>query len=258
LILRNPREDLRVPDAAADLYLVGLGIGSFERRTVEVDEILRGCSTILHLTAFDAELRSIYGADVVSLIDLYESSDNPHEVYSRMSDLIFEYATNNLFLGPIAYLTYGHPLFLVDASWDLMAKGKIAGLRVKPIAATSYVDQLLCDLAKRFDRGLQQYEAELFVSHRVALDDRFPLLLAQVGDFGSETLRPEGHLYERLTKLMTHLHDTYPSDRICHLIMSSWRSDIAPEVHTASIGKLETLLSSVHVGCSLYVEGIYD
>jgi uncharacterized protein YabN with tetrapyrrole methylase and pyrophosphatase domain len=238
--------------------LVGLGIGSFERRTIEVDEILKTCVAILHLTAFEAELKEAYDGDVVNMISTYEAKDSPADVYQDMAKLVFSYAENNSFLGPVAFLTYGHPLFLVDSSWDLLTLGRAAGLRVKPIAATSYVDQVLCDLGRRFDKGVQQYLADVFVRHRVRIDDRFPLLLAQVGDFDSAVLRPQGNVLPRMETLFDALRSSYPSDRRCHLIMSSWRSDMAPEVRTATIAELETLVSAIHVGCSLYVEGQHD
>ncbi|MGV8912429.1 MAG: SAM-dependent methyltransferase [Rhodoglobus sp.] len=256
--MRIPREDLRVPDAQADLYLVGLGIGSFERRTIETHQVLETCAVILHLTAFDAELKDEYDGDVVNMLTTYEAKEGPSEVYQDMVEMVYTYTQNNLFLGPVAFLTYGHPLFLVDSSWDLITRGQAAGLRVKPIASTSYIDQVLCDLGRRFDRGVQQYLADVFVSRKVRIDERFPLLLAQVGDFQSDTLRPQGNLLPRMADLLSALHAAYPPDRRCHLIMSSWRSDMAPEVRTASIAELETLVSAIHVGCSLYVEGQFD
>lgn len=256
--MRVLREDIRVPDAKADLYLVGLGIGGFARRTMEADEILSQSAAILHLTAYDAELKTNYSGDVVNLQHVYEAHDHAADVYTNMTNIVMEYVEANNFLGSVVFLTYGHPLFLVDTGWELIDKCQQKGLRVKPLAAISFVDQVLCDIGKRFDSGVQMYEADLLVTHRVALDSRFPLLVSQIGEYGTSSLRINNNKVKRLHPLFEYLQQQYPGDRRCTLIMSSWREDMAPKTVTASIADITSLLSSIHTGCSLYVDGKYD
>ena len=255
---RNPRENLLVPDAEADLYLIGLGIGGFDSRSVEVDSVLAQCDTILHLTAFDDDLRGHYSANVENLLPLYSSSDNAEEVYTEMMEHVYRVAVDSLGRGATSFLSYGHPLFLVDTNWMLLAKSVSSGLRVKSIAATSFLDQALCDLGRRFDFGVQYYESKFFMDHEVVIDSRMPLLLSQIGDFGDVTLRQTKQKYRRLEPLFGVIRNSYPSERKCYVVFSPWRRDMGPQIREAQIGSIETLISSIHVGCSFYVEGLYD
>ncbi|QSZ49201.1 SAM-dependent methyltransferase [Arthrobacter sp. D5-1] len=256
--MRNLREDLRVPDAKADLYLVGLGIGGFNRRTIETDEALRSCATILHLTAFDKEIREQYTSNIINLQSTYEATDHAVTAYELMEEFVFDHVERNHFLGSVAFMTYGHPLFLVNSGWNLLERCSSLGFRAKALPATSFVDQVLIDLGKRFDAGVQLYEAATFMQHEVAVDPRFPLLLSQVGDFGTDSLRINGNRVARLMPLLEYVKASYPADRMCTLIMSPWRSDMGPEMAVVSVGDIETLVSSIHTGCSVYVDGIYD
>src|SRR5699024_4966101 len=88
--MRVPRKDLRVPDAEADIYLVGLGIGGFERRTVEAHNILSECGFIAHLTAFDDAIKVTYQADVYDLGVINASSDEPSMVYRQIAEVVIE------------------------------------------------------------------------------------------------------------------------------------------------------------------------
>ncbi|RPE77416.1 MULTISPECIES: SAM-dependent methyltransferase [unclassified Frondihabitans] len=256
--MRIPREDIRVPDAEADLYLIGLGIGGFDTRTVEVDELLKGSAATFHLTAFDSDLRRICGGEVIDLKSIYESDDDPRAVYRSMSNAVVDRSMNQAGSGAVLFLTYGHPLFLVDSGWQLLHEAASIGIRVKAVAASSFIDQVLVDVRRRYDLAVQSYESHFFIRHEVVIDARMPLLLSQVGDFGSLTLRPSGRVLERLEPLLARIASIYPADRECCLIFSSWRPDVAPESLWTSVGELSTIVSSVHVGCSLYVRGLFD
>lgn len=244
-----------MPDAEADIYLVGLGIGGFERRTVEADDILSQCSAILHLTAFGDELRRRYDADIVDLNGMYQDQDNPTAIYNDMTAVVVKSAHSYLSLGPIAFLTYGHPLYLVDTSWQLLGSDADHGLRVKTVTGISFVDQVLADLGVRFDYAVQIFESSLFCTQNVHVDIRFPLLLSQVGDVHSDVLRPTGDLAARTDSLIRRLQQIYPADRHVAVIRSAWRRDMAPQITVASVQDLHGLASSMQVGVSMYVEG---
>jgi hypothetical protein len=256
--VRVPREDLRVPDAEADLYLVGLGIGGLDSRSVEVDAILRQASVVLHLTAFDDSLRAMSSGLVVDLRLLYESDDDPKIVYDSITHAVLCQATDQSPGRYVAFASYGHPLNLVDSNWDILSQARSHGLRAKAIAATSFVDQVLVDLEHRFDRGLQAYEANFFMERRVEVDPRIALLLSQVGHFHTKKLRTHTNIVSRMHPLMSRLGELYPSERRCCVIFSSWRSDMAPEVAWTTIGEIAAIVSSIHTGCSLFVAGDSD
>ncbi|WP_136611855.1 SAM-dependent methyltransferase [Sinomonas albida] len=250
--MRNSRSDLRVPDAKADLYLIGLGIGGFDQRTVEVDHLLRGAAAVLHLTAFDPELREICSGQVEDLSGIYFCGKRAAEVYDAMAEHVMEVALANHVLGYSCFVTYGHPLFLVDTSWDLRRR---TDLRVKPVAATSFVDQIMCDLEHRFDYGVQHYEANRFLRMSPRIDSRFPLIVSQVGEVGSDRIELRGRKLAWLTPLFEEVMEKYPNDRQCDLVFSAYRRDMAPKVSSATVGEIFTLASSVHVGTTLVVHG---
>lgn len=253
--MRYPRKDLRVPDAEADLYLVGLGIGGFSRRSVETDELLRGCASILHLTAFHELLTKTYQTEVINLKSIYEASNDASRVYESMTSTIITYVKERRFLGPIAFVTYGHPLLLVDTSWSLIEICKTTDIRCKPILGSSFIDQALIDIEDRFDHGIQMFEANHFYQKSIHPDTRTPVILAQVGDFGSNKLRQHTQKLERLLPLFNHLQKHYPPGRKCAAFFSPWRSDMSPDISWTTIKDIHTLASRIHTGSSLYITG---
>lgn len=250
--MRAKREDLRVPDAEADIYLVGLGIGGFEQRTVATDGILRQSEKILHLTAFDSDLRQNFGDAVIDLSPLYQRFSDPAQTYAAMADEV--YAAWEASVGPVAYLTYGHPLFLVDSSWILRERCSLSGVRLKSLPATSFLDGLFGAIDSRLDHGFLYLEAQRFM----ALDDEAipptaPLVIAQAGDYGSDRLRPTTHRGQRALPLLSKVERVFAPDSIASVFLLSWRSDMAPQFTTASVANVHSLTSSVHVGCSIAV-----
>lgn len=250
--MRVPREDLRVPDAEADIYLVGLGIGGFERRTVEAHNILSDCGFIAHLTAFDDAIRANYQADVYDLGIINASSDDPSFVYQQITEAIIVAHRNYRIFGPIALVVHGHPLWLVSSAWELLEKTDI---RVKVVPGTTFIDQIIGDLAIRMDRGVQVYEASIFHEERITPDTRYPLVLSQFGEFASSKLRPSGDTVSRMRPMVERLQSLYRPERMASLILSPWRGDMEPRVTSVPIRDLSAIVSSAHPGVSLVVHG---
>ncbi|ATL31167.1 SAM-dependent methyltransferase [Streptomyces formicae] len=253
--MRVRREDLRVPDAEADLYLVGLGIGGLERRTVEADEVLHSAGVILHHTAFDADLRHMYQAEVVDLEPVYADGPNPLQAYRNMAAQVLQAVRDGDGKSPVCFLTYGHPLYLVESAWILMEEAGVEGISVKPLPSASFLDAVLVDLGARFDFGVQVYDASVFYSHDIEPDIRFPVILAQFGSFDIRRLRQSGDLYGRISPLTHRLQDIYPPDRAVAAVLSSWRPDMAPQISRTTIRDLDSLISSSHSGTTLFIGG---
>ncbi|MEU2856311.1 SAM-dependent methyltransferase [Streptomyces syringium] len=253
--MRLKREDLRVPDAQADLYLVGLGIGGFDRRSVEVDNLLKSAQKVLHLTAFDADLRQLCAGDVVDLEQIYGTGSDPRQVYQEMATQALLAGADARKEGYACFLVYGHPLFLVDSGWWIEQAAAEYGITVKAIPATSFLDSLLVDLGTRFDRAVQSYEANVFYRYQIEPDTRFPVVLSQFGSFDVSRLRQRDNLYGRLAPLTRRLRDLYPADRPVAAVLSAWRADMAPQISHSIVGEIDTLVSSSHSGMSLYIGG---
>lgn len=250
--MRTPREDLRVPDAEADLFIVGLGIGGFDQRSIEVDSLLRDAMVILHLTAFDAELRKLTTGRVEDLAPVYFGSNSASDVYERITEYVAQVAHDVRGIGHVCFLTYGHPLFLVDSSWLLLTH---PSLRVKALPAVSFIDRIMVDLEARFDHGCQMYEANAMLKLRPRIDSRVPLAVSQVGEVGTGLIGERGRKGEWVAPLLDFVADNYPAGRRCDLVFSPYRRDMAPRIQSATVGELSALISSVHTGTTLYVHG---
>ncbi|MFI1177667.1 SAM-dependent methyltransferase [Streptomyces melanogenes] len=243
------------PDAQTDLYLVGLGIGGFDRRSVEVDNLLKSARKVLHLTAFDADLRHLSAGDVVDLEQVYGTGSDPRQVYQEMAMQALLAGVDARGKGHACFLTYGHPLFLVDSGWWIEQAAAEYGITVKAIPAASFLDSLLIDLGARFDRAVQSYEANVFFRYQIQPDTRFPVVPSRFGSFDVGRLRQRDNLYGRLAPLTRRLRDLYPTDRPVAAVLSAWRADMAPQISHTTVGEIDTLASSSHSGMSLYIGG---
>lgn len=250
---RHIRDDIRVPDAEADLYLLGIGIGGFEQRSVEVDNLLRGATAIYHLTAFQSEIEAVSRGRVENLSSLYFAGENAPDTYNAMTELLISRAKEAQQYGYTCFITYGHPLYLVDTSWAIIEEA--TGLRVKAIPATSFIDRILCDLNFRFDYGVQIYESNFFLLHKPKIDSSVPLIISQVGEVGSDKIAERGEKMKWLMPLFKEISTLFPGDRQCDLIFSPYRSDMAPDIQSARVDELATLVSSTHTGSTLVVHG---
>lgn len=252
---RVRRANLFVPDAEADIYIVGLGIGGFERRTVEADIILRHSAYIFHLTAFDTELKLAYpNSSVVNHIHLYSEYDDPKLVYEDMANAVAEVASCIDLGRPISFLVYGNPVVLVDSARILHDKAKKIGMRVKIIPAISFLDESISLFQAGLDYAMQYYEATFFVKNEIKPDLRFPVILSQVGDFNSDKLRPD-YSSTRFADLYNYIKGLYKSDlsRKIDLYLLPWRKDMEPQVTSYQVRTIHEM--KPHVGMSILIHG---
>lgn len=156
---------------------------------------------------------------------------------------------------PVCFLTYGHPLYLVEPGWILMEEARAEGISVKPLPSTSFLDTVLVDLGARFDFGVQVYDANIFHLHDIRPDTRFPVILAQFGSFDIRRLRQSGYLYGRIYPLTRRLREIYPPDRAVAAVLSSWRPDMAPQINHTTIRDIDSLIFSSHSGTTLFIGG---
>src|SRR5699024_11635767 len=85
---------------------------------------------------------------------------------------VIEAHRNYKSFGPVALVFYGHPLWLVSISWDLIEKSGQNGIRVKAVPGMTFIDQIIGDLAIRMDRGVQIYGASIFHGARIIPETR--------------------------------------------------------------------------------------
>lgn len=244
---------MRVPDAKADIYIIGLGIGGFEQRTVEVDQLLRDAEVVVHLTAFHNELVEICSGQVINLSDLYFSNKSPDIVYQDIAEYIISISNNLSSLGNLCFLNYGHPAFLVDSTWIITENSK---KNVKVIPAMSFLDRIFCDIPIRVDNGFSYFEAETLVNINPSFDINYPLIISQVGEIGAEKIEPTTNSHNILKIIRDKLQEQYHiHNPKCHLVFSPYRKDMEPSVFSAYLSELDSLAKYLHNGCSILVEG---
>ncbi|AZR02344.1 SAM-dependent methyltransferase [Trueperella pyogenes] len=252
---RVRRSNLFVPDAEADIYVVGLGIGGYERRTVEADAVLAESEFIFHLTAFDAQLRETYpNSMVIDHGHLYSEFDDPSFVYNEMAEAVVKVFLSRSTSRPVSFLVYGHPAVLVDSATIIKRQAEKLGIRVKTVPGISFIDESISLFDDRLDRVTQHYEATYFVRNRIAPDTRYPVLLSQVGDFDSRKLRPQ-YDSDRFSDLYDYISELYSFDasRRIDFFLLPWREDMEPQVVSYQISNIRQ--ARPFVGNSLLIHG---
>ena len=235
--------------------LVGAGIGGAVRLTREAEEAIRTASVVLHMTAIGAELERLCPDGlVVSLMPTYEAGDDPDEVYGRIADrLVAEAELAHGRGGTAAFVTYGHPLWLVTSARSALRRCAERGLRASVVPGISSIDTMLVDSPVPLDRGAQLYEAGQFVRQGLGVERRLPLVLFQFGDFGSGSLRPDHTATGRFGAILERLAGLYPAGHPVHIVLSPWREGMRPRVVSSTVADLAGVLEAAHVGTTLVV-----
>ena len=114
---------------------------------------------------------------------------------------------------------------------------------------------MLCDLEYRFDSGFQVYESNRFMDESPQVDIRFPLVVPQVGEVGTDQIGQRTRILEWLDTFSTKINSIYPEPRMCHLIFSAYRADMAPKIITFKTSDINSIGSHLHSGSTLVIEG---
>lgn len=238
----------RGPDP--DIYLIGSGINLDDHLTPEAARKLRRCHTVYHLTAFHDRLGG-FCADVVDLRDVYFSSRDGSS-YERIADMILDRARRE---PGVAFLTYGHPMVLVDSCQMILAAARKEGLHVDIVSGVSSIDVLLQWLQLDVGlAGLQVYEVNQLVLHGRPPNPQAACFIMQVGAFGALQLAHAGtHGPERYGALRDFLLRAYAGEHPAILVTFPFRSDMEPISVRTTIAELPDAADAIHTGMTLYI-----
>lgn len=222
---------------AAELRLVGLGIGGLHRLTAEAVSHLSEATEILHISPLHPALARRFGAERVrSLYHLYQEEGRPSDTYRRMAQMAIESAIQASATGGYACLAvYGHPLWLVKPSRIAMELAREHSVAVKVIAGLSSFDTLLIDAPIELDWGIQMLDASQFVRRKLVVDTRIPLLLFQAGVFGIATANSDFKDLKRFDPLVDRLNVLYGADHPVYTIMSGWGDKLPTMIQLAVV-----------------------
>lgn len=233
-----------------DIYLIGSGINLDDHLTPEAVRKLGRCHTAYHLTAFHERLAGLC-AEVVDLRDVYFSSEDGSS-YRRIADMILDHARRQ---AGVAFVTYGHPMVLVDSCQMILAAARAEGLRVDVVSGVSSIDVLLQWLQLDVGlAGLQIYEVNQMVLHGRPPNPQAACLVMQVGAFGSLRLAHTGAQGpERYAGLRDFLLRAYAGEHPVMLMTFPFRSDMEPIAIRTTIAGLPDAADAIHTGMTLYI-----
>jgi uncharacterized protein YabN with tetrapyrrole methylase and pyrophosphatase domain len=200
------------PIEVADLYLIGCGILPARDITMEALSILR--RVVSYTTLPSPNLRSFLESnrlDFVNIEHLYEKGKERAKIYADVAAHVLEKAAKER---PIAYLTYGHPMYLDEPVRLMLAGAVVGGLRTRVVPGVSFVDSVIARLPLVVGpAGFQVISADPLVEGTAAIDPSRPTLVAQIGSFRMPTADGERALAPALLEpLMDRLLGQYPAD----------------------------------------------
>ncbi|NOR61594.1 MAG: hypothetical protein GQ535_03750 [Rhodobacteraceae bacterium] len=234
------------------LILAGTGIGGLKRMTMEVHDHLHSAMRIFHLTSLHDHLSRNYTADIVDLASVYHTAKSKTEAYSTITKTLLDAVMNGQDQDNIVFLTYGHPLFLVNSSLDLMA---CVDCTILP--ALSAFDTLLIDSPVSLSNGAQLFETTKFVALRQRPAAFDPVVLFQFGDYASQDTKGTPNI-ARLKLLKQHLLRDFPASHKLYVVVSSWDDGISRQIVSLRLENLDERHDAVIPGATMIMPPVRE
>jgi len=243
-------QDTRVA-AVPDLSLIGVGLDPLRHLTEEAKAALGACRVAFHLTANHDLISDLVGGTTVNLGDHYREKASS-QAYAEQVEMILSEVDN----GPgVGFVTYGHPMVLVDTCQMLLAALRTRGGTWRVVSGISSIAVMLERLTLDVGlAGLLVIEANKMVINQVRPDPSVATLIMQVGAYGALelTLARRNHP-DRFTGLRDYLLQTYRSRHPAVLITCGHFDGMDDIVHYTTVGALAEDADAIHTGMSLYL-----
>jgi tetrapyrrole methylase family protein/MazG family protein len=194
------------------LIIAGLGIKFLSHLTHETTKILEESDKVFYLTNEELypEWISTINKNTESLNTLYFSHPMRHDGYMAIKDKLLAALSD---YNNVAFVIYGHPNFLVQASSFAQAAAKTAGHTVFTLPAISSLDCLLADLCiNPGEGGMQILEATELLIYSGMID-----ISAHVVIFQAATIGQSGHSRDQNTAAQG-------LKILCHYLLNSYDS----------------------------------
>ena len=206
------------------LYIIGAGINGISQITPETTRILKHCHSIFVLNPYTKVLDFVRktnpSAKVIDCSCYYDGVEKRPEVYQRISNDIIKECKQHPYAS-IAFLTYGHPLFLVSASEKMVEASRLEGIAVKVYPAVTSLDTVIADLQIEIGYCFSVFDATLVIKNNVKLDTSIPVFIFQMANLFDDSVQKDWISYEKLTPLRDHLLKYYNPEHEITLIVSS-------------------------------------
>lgn len=200
-----------------DLYILSYGLHPSRDMTLQTFEYLTQCSEVYvminrQLSAF-LESHHIPYTDIAFM---YKEGLKREQIYQDIATFIIEQAKQR---DNICYLTYGNPMLFDKPCQIILEQAQRLDLAICLVPALSFLDLMLTKLQIPIGTwGLCIYEATRLVWDNIAIDNRIPCFIAQIGGFADLYARGDKlHQPEEFSALIDYLRRFYSSDHLVTL-----------------------------------------
>jgi|HubBroStandDraft_6_1064221.scaffolds.fasta_scaffold00904_8 uncharacterized protein YabN with tetrapyrrole methylase and pyrophosphatase domain len=246
------------PPSQAQLLLIGLGVMIPDHITVQAARALARCT---HLYSVVQEPPLLWlppdrarGIAVVNVLKWYTEGSLRTENYDRVAESIMKEVTKGRTIG---YVTYGNPMAYDRVAQNLINYAKESNLGIEVVPGISSIDTIFCDLQLDMAPGVQVYEASWLFACQMSPRIDFPLLLLQIGAFGSlRTHYSERHDGRTLVDLSDFLCRFYPQSHPISLVRSTGHENHSASVRKLWLGNLCEATADELSGASLYIPAV--
>ena len=237
------------------LFVVGLGVVIPSHISIQATRAMSECSELFSIVQEPEELWVPAVRDrqikVTNLLESYLEGRLRIENYDGASQKVIGA------IGPdrtVGYVTYGNPMSYDRVASTLVRYGKDHDLRVEIVPGISSIDTLLCDIGVDMAPAIQIFDASWLVACKVEPINEAPLVLVQVGTFGSlrthYTKRLDG---SSLRELVEYLCKFYPKAQRVILVRSTGSEDHPVRTRAMDLGRLCEVSAEDLSGASLYI-----
>ena len=207
-------EGTHVSGAPGSLVAIGSGIKSAAHLTLEAKAHVEAADVVLLCSAdavTDAYLLTLN--DHIEDLHVYYGIDVPRrETYLAMAGRAVELVRRG---NNVVMVFYGHPGVFVDPTFEAIRQVRAMGLPAVMLPGISAEDCMIADLeVDPAAQGLQTYEATYYLSRRIQIDVRVPLVLWQVALVGDPSFPSDKFDSRNLGMLTENLQELYGPDHV--------------------------------------------
>jgi uncharacterized protein YabN with tetrapyrrole methylase and pyrophosphatase domain len=195
------------------------------------------------------------GVPVTNLLEMYVEGALRTDNYDAVARRIIAALDTTDVVG---YVTYGNPFIYDSVSQRLAQHAAAADVPLKVVPSVSSIDTLLCDLRVDLAPGVQILEASWLLAARIPLTVTAPVILVQLGTFGSFRAHYRNkEATGSLEALSEYLLSFYPSSHRAFLVRSGDRMKQS-NVLDMPLGDLAGANRDLFLGASMYIPAQRD
>lgn len=200
------------------IRIVGTGLQGERHLTLEAVDALASAERVYHLVSGREAAAALarFNLQLYPLFDFYREGVLDLEVYSDIASFLIAEGQQR----DIVFAVMGHPCIYVAPTHLLLDHGPRWGVAVEVMAGISTIDAMILNMPDDIgNTGLQILDANRLVSYGLTPDPRVPMLLFQIGCFGSGYItRCRENSDTRLAPLAAVLGRHYPAGHLVYIV----------------------------------------